>query len=163
MMWVILLAALGITLLSLEIIIPGGILGAIGGACILGGCVVSFVEFGATGGLISTVIIFALTGLIIWLEFRLVSKTSLRKRAFLDKSVDAVSAAYDEGAKELIGKSAEAVTTLAPSGYISINGRRYEAFCESGLIESGAALKVVGADSFRLIVASASPDSGENM
>ena len=162
MTWIILMVAVGITLLSLEIIIPGGILGAIGGVCILAGCVISFREFGAIGGMGSSAIIFALTGLIIWLEFKLVSKTGIRKRAFLDKSVDAVSAAYDDDAKALIGKKAEAMTTLSPSGYISIDGKRYEAFCQSGLIEAGTALKVVGADSFRLIVATASSDSDKS-
>lgn len=44
MTWIILLFAVGITLLTLEIIIPGGILGAIGAICILASCVVSFSE-----------------------------------------------------------------------------------------------------------------------
>ena len=153
MTWIILFVAVGITLLSLEVIVPGGILGAIGALCILTGCVLSFHEFGPMGGLLSTIIILVLTALIIWLEFKLVSKTSLRKHVLLDKSIDGVSANYGEEAKALIGKSAEAETTLAPSGYITIEGKRYEAFCQSGLIESGTPLKVIGADSFRLIVA----------
>ena len=153
MTWIILLVAVGITLISMEIIIPGGILGAIGAVCVLSGCVVSFSQFGSGGGLISTAIIFALTGIVIWLEFKIFAKTALGKRTFLTKSVDAVSSAYDEDAKELIGMAAEAMTTLSPSGYITIEGKRYEAFCQSGHIESGTALKVVGADSFRLIVA----------
>ena len=153
MTWIILLFAVGITLLTLEIIIPGGILGAIGAICILASCVVCFSEYGAMGGLLGTTIIFVSTGIIIWLEFKVFTKTGIGKRAFLDKSVDAVSSAYDDEAKELIGKKAEAKTTLAPSGYITINGKRYEAFCQAGLIEAGTALKVVGADSFRLIVA----------
>ncbi len=153
MTWIILFFAVGITLLTLEVIIPGGILGAIGAVCILASCVVSFGEFGAMGGMIATATIFVLTGLIIWIEFKVFAKTGIGKRAFLSASVDAVSSAYDEDAKELIGKKAEAQTTLAPSGYITINGTRYEAFCQAGLIEAGTALKVVGADSFRLIVA----------
>ena len=157
MTWIILLVAVGITLLSLEIIIPGGILGAIGGISILAGCALCFGEFGAVGGMLGTLIIFVATGLIIWLEFKIVSSTGIRKRALLDKSVDAVSSAYDEDAKALIGKDAEAMTTLSPSGYITIDGKRYEAFCQAGLIEAGAPLKVVGADNFRLIVAPADP------
>ena len=152
MTWIILFVAVGITLLSLEVIVPGGILGAIGAICILVGCAFSFNEFGPMGGLLSTVIIFVVTGLTIWLEFKIVSKTSLRKHVFLDESISGVSASYGEEAKDLIGKKAEAETTLAPSGYITIGGKRYEAFCQDGLIEAGTALKVVGADNFRLIV-----------
>lgn len=159
MTWIILLVAVGITLIALEIIIPGGILGAIGAICILAGCVLSFSEFGALGGLISTSVILTLTGITIWLVIRVFSKTSLGQRAFLTKSVSAVSSTYGAEAKQLIGKTGVAQTTLAPSGYITIEGKRYEAFCQSGLIESGTALKVVDADNFRLIV---SADTGSN-
>jgi membrane-bound ClpP family serine protease len=51
-----------------------------------------------------------------------------------------------------VGKPAEALTTLAPSGYVSIEGRRYEAFCQSGHAARGAQLRVTGLDNFRLIV-----------
>jgi len=153
MNWIILLVAGGITLISLEIIIPGGILGAIGVISVLAGCVMCFTEFGSLGGLLGTAAIFALTGLILWLDFRLLARTSLGRRIFLTKSVNGVSASYGEEAKKLIGKPAEAVTTLAPSGYVTIEGRRYEAFCQSGLIKAGTALKVISTDNFRLIVA----------
>ena len=152
MTWIILLVAVGITLIALEVIIPGGILGAIGGVCILASCALSFREFGPMGGLMSTAIILTLTGFTIWLVFRVLSKTALGKRAFLSKSVDAVSANYGEEAKELIGKSGTTKTTLAPSGYIIVEGKRYEAFCQAGLIEAGASIQVIGADNFRLIV-----------
>ena len=52
----------------------------------------------------------------------------------------------------VVGKPAEAATTLAPSGYVVVEGRRYEAFCDTGLAEKGSALRVVGVDNFRLIV-----------
>lgn len=161
MTWIILLAAIGITLISLEIIIPGGILGAIGAIGALAGCVLCFREYGVMGGLLGTALIFTLTGLLIWLEFRLLSKTKLGQRAFLTKSVNSVSASYGEEAKALIGKAAEAMTTLAPSGYIRIEGKRYEAFCQGGLTEAGTALKVVGADNFRLIVTPAAPTDSD--
>jgi hypothetical protein len=44
------LFALGIVLLAVEVIVPGGILGAIGGLMIFGGCVMSFIEYGTIGG-----------------------------------------------------------------------------------------------------------------
>jgi membrane-bound serine protease (ClpP class) len=53
----------------------------------------------------------------------------------------------------VVGRTARALTTLAPSGYVEIDGRRYEAFCQSGLVRAGAELQVVGLDSFRVIVA----------
>jgi membrane-bound serine protease (ClpP class) len=50
------------------------------------------------------------------------------------------------------GREATALTTLAPSGYVLVDGRRYEAFCQSGLAAKGSVLRVVGTDNFRLIV-----------
>ena len=47
---------------------------------------------------------------------------------------------------------AEALTTLAPGGYVLVEGARYEAFCQSGFAAKGSALRVVGLDNFRLIV-----------
>ena len=55
-------------------------------------------------------------------------------------------------AAALVGRSARSLTTLAPSGYVEIDGRRYEAFCQSGLVPAGSDLEVVGVDSFRVIV-----------
>jgi membrane-bound serine protease (ClpP class) len=52
----------------------------------------------------------------------------------------------------VVGRPAEALTTLAPSGYVAVDGRRYEAFCQSGHAAKGATLRVVGVDNFRLIV-----------
>jgi membrane-bound ClpP family serine protease len=51
-----------------------------------------------------------------------------------------------------VGKAAEAITPLVPSGYVLVEGRRYEAFSQSGHATKGATLRVVGLDNFRLIV-----------
>ena len=55
-------------------------------------------------------------------------------------------------AAEVVGRPAEAATTLAPSGLVLVGGRRYEAFCQSGHAAKGDALRVVAVDNFRLVV-----------
>ena len=55
-------------------------------------------------------------------------------------------------AAAVVGKICEAETTLAPSGYVSLDGRRYEAYSRSGLATKGSRLQVVAVDNFRLIV-----------
>ena len=52
----------------------------------------------------------------------------------------------------VMGKVAEAVTPLVPSGYVLVDGRRYEAFSQSGHAAKGAQMRVTGLDNFRLIV-----------
>lgn len=149
---IILLFALGIVLLVVEVIVPGGILGAIGGLMMFGGCVMAFLEFGTWGGMLALAIAVAVTITAFYLEFRVLPKTAIGKRAFLTKEITGVSAAFGSNAQELIGKSAEALTMLSPSGYILLDGKRYEAFCQNGQVPAGATLEVTGADNFRLIV-----------
>jgi len=149
---IILLFSLGIVLLAVEVIVPGGILGSIGALMIFGGCVMSFIEFGTGGGLIAVAVALVVLVIAFYIGFRVLPKTSFGRRAFLDKEITAVSAAFGSEARDLIGKSAEALTMLSPSGYIMIDGRRYDAFCQSGQVPAGTALEVIGADNFRLIV-----------
>lgn len=149
---IILLFSLGIVLLAVEVIVPGGILGSIGALMIFGGCVMSFIEFGTGGGLIAVAVALVVLVIAFYIGFRVLPKTSFGRRAFLDKEITAVSTAFGSDARDLIGKSAEALTMLSPSGYILIDGRRYDAFCQSGQVAAGTALEVIGADNFRLIV-----------
>ncbi|MDP3851730.1 MAG: NfeD family protein [Luteolibacter sp.] len=152
MTWIILLFFLGILFLSVEVIVPGGILGTIGGLMMFGGCVMAFIDYGSGGGMLAVTLAVALTILAFFIEFRILPRTSVGRRAFLTREITAVSAAFGDEARDLIGKSAEALTMLSPSGYIMIEGKRYEAFCQSGQVPAGAALEVTGADNFRLIV-----------
>jgi membrane-bound ClpP family serine protease len=149
---IVLLFALGIVLLAVEVIVPGGILGSIGGLLMFSGCVAAFIRFGAGGGVLAVTAAAALSALAFYIEFRVLPKTSLGRKAFLTSEIKAVSSAFGEEARDLIGKSAKALTMLSPSGYIMVDGKRYEAFCQSGQVPAGTALKVTGADNFRLIV-----------
>lgn len=149
---IILLFSVGIVLLAVEVIVPGAILGSIGGLMMFGGCVLSFIEYGTGGGLIAVMVALFLTFLTLYIEFRILPKTAAGKRAFLKSEVTGVSAAFGKEARDLIGKSAEALTMLSPTGYIRVDGKRYEAFCQSGQAPAGSPLEVIGADNFRLIV-----------
>ncbi|MBX3740795.1 MAG: hypothetical protein KF712_07390 [Akkermansiaceae bacterium] len=149
---IILLFAVGILLIATEVIVPGAILGTIGGLLMVGGTVLAFLDYGTGGGLLALGIASVVGALALFIEFRILPKTAIGRRAFLTEEVTGVSAAIGKDAIALVGKPAEALTMLSPSGYVRIDGRRYEAFCQSGQAPAGAALEVIGADSFRLIV-----------
>jgi len=149
---IILLFALGILLLLVEVIVPGGILGSIGALMIFAGCAVAFIRLGTGGGMIAVAVALAVAVIAFYVEFRVLPRTSLGRRAFLKSEIQGVSAAYGSEVRDLIGKSAVALTMLSPSGYITIDGKRYEAFCQSGQVPAGTSLKVTGTDNFRLIV-----------
>jgi len=154
---IILLFSLGILLLVAEVLVPGGVIGTVGGVLMFVGCVLAFIRYGTFGGLLALFAGIVLATVAFYLEFRVLPKTKVGKRAFLTKEMTGVSAAFGNEARDLIGKSAAALTLLSPSGYVQIQGRRYEAFCQSGQAPVGAALEVIGVDSFRLIVIQTTP------
>lgn len=149
---IVLLFALGILFLAVEVIVPGGILGSIGGLLMFGGCVAAFITLGTAGGMIATAVALAAAALAFFIQFRVLPKTSIGRRAFLTREITGVTTSFREETRDLIGKSGQALTMLSPSGYILIDGKRYEAFCQNGQVPAGAALDVIGADNFRLIV-----------
>lgn len=150
---IVLLFALGIILLTFEVVVPGGVLGVLGGLAMLGGCALAFFEYGAGGGGIAVVVALTCLALGLYIEFRILPKTHYGRKLFLNQSVEATSQPLPAESAVVVGKLAEALTMMAPSGYITIDGRRYEAFSQSGLIAKGATVRVVGVDNFHLIVA----------
>lgn len=152
MTFILVFFALGLVLLAAEILVPGGILGAIGGLMLLAASVLSFFEFGAAGGALALFASVLLSGLTVCLELFLLRKTPLGKNAFLETQITATSSQFQQQAQPLIGKSGESLTMLSPSGYVQVEGHSYEAFCQTGQIPAGTPLTVVGADTFRLIV-----------
>lgn len=147
----LLLFGIGLVLLAAEVFVPGGILGIFGGLALLGAVILAFADLGAGAGWITLVAAAATVGLLLYVELGLLPKTRLGRRLFLHAAVGGTSQA-PPAAADVIGKSAEALTTLAPTGYVIVEGRRYEAFSQSGLVPKGTALRVVGLDNFRLIV-----------
>lgn len=157
MMWIILLFVLGLLVLAVEVIVPGGILGTIGALLMFGGSALAFAEYGFGGGMLALAIAAALSFFVFWFEFRVLPRTKTGKRAFLEAQIRGVSSAYGAEAASLVGSAATALTKLSPSGYVDIAGKRYEAFCRSGQVPAGTPLKVIGSDNFRLIVIPSQP------
>lgn len=149
---VLLLFLIGIVLLAGEIITPGVVLGVLGAVAMFAGCGLAFARFGLASGGLAALAACALLGLTLYLELVWLPKTRFGQKLIVRSASDAVSQPPIADASAVVGKPAEALTTLAPSGYVSVEGRRYEAFCQSGHAPKGAVLRVVGLDNFRLIV-----------
>lgn len=148
---IILLFVVGAMLLAAEIFLPGGVAGVIGGIALAVGSLLSFREFGLGGGTLASFGALGLVGLMLYLELVVLPKTSFGKRLVVQSTVSATSQP-PPAAPEVVGRTAVALTTLAPSGYVEVDGRRYEAFCRSGHVPKGTELRVVGVDNFRITV-----------
>jgi membrane-bound ClpP family serine protease len=149
---ILLLFLLGVLLLAGEVFVPGAVLGILGALCMAGGCVISFIQLGNGGGILATVIALVLLGLTLYVELIWLPSTKLGKRLIVQSSIDATSQPALAESGKVVGKIAEAVTPLVPSGYVLIEGKRYEAYSQSGHAAKGAQLRVTGLDNFRLIV-----------
>lgn len=152
MTMILLFFLIGVLFLAAEVLLPGGILGVAGGLLLFAGCVIAFAKYDTGGGLLAVCGAIAIAFLAFFIEFRVLPRTAIGKRAFLTKEITGVSAPVGHEARELIGKSAKALTKLSPTGYILVDGRRYEAYCQSGQAPAGSRLEVTGADNFRIIV-----------
>lgn len=146
------LFAAGAMLLAAEVFVPGAVLGIFAAIALLAGVVLAFVDHGAFGGWLALGAALALAGLTLWFEFFLLPKTRLGKKLFLNAQIAGASQPPVAARDAVVGRDGVADTTLAPSGYVIVDGRRYEAFSRSGLVAKGEPLRVVGLDNFRLIV-----------
>jgi len=149
---ILLLFLIGVLLLAGEVFVPGAILGVIGAVCMMVGCVFSFIQFGTSGGLLATGVAVALLGLMLYIELIWLPKTRVGKRMIVQSTVSSTSQPPLAELSVVVGKTAEALTPLVPSGYVLVDGRRYEAYSQSGHVAKGATMRVTGLDNFRLIL-----------
>ncbi len=148
---IVLCFLLGLVLLGFEVFLPGGILGVIGGVFLLIGCGLAFWKFGLDGGAIALAVALGLSGLTVYLELVLLPKTGIGRKMFLTAEVSGTSQPRP-ALPELVGKTGTTLTTLAPTGYVAIDGHSYEAQSQDGLLAKGAAVRVVAMDPFSLKV-----------
>jgi membrane-bound ClpP family serine protease len=149
---IIVLFLAGVLLLVLEVVVPGGILGVVGGICMLVGVVAAFSEYGASGGTIATLAAVGIVSIALYLEFIFLPRSRLANKLSMSGTISGTSQPVVGIRSEVVGREVVAVTALAPTGYVELDGRRYEAFARDGHTRVGERLNVIDLDNFRLIV-----------
>jgi membrane-bound serine protease (ClpP class) len=149
---IILLFSIGLLLLALEVMIPGGILGIAGGVLLFSGCILSFITLGTTAGIIAITLTVLAAILLFYIQFKVLPNTRMGKRFFLKNAISGSSSEFKTNARDLIGKTATSVTVLSPSGLVKIDGKQYEALSQSGQLPINTELEVIAANSFQLTV-----------
>lgn len=148
---ILLLFLLGLVFLFFEVFTPGPIFGILGALTLIGGVAVAFTNYGGEAGLLAMVSALVAVAGTLYAELVWLPKTRFAQRLSV-RAISGAAAPPPARLEEVIGKPAEALTTLAPSGYVLVEGRRYEAFSQSGHVARGERLSVTGLDNFRLIV-----------
>jgi len=124
------------------------IAGIIGLLCLVGGVVVAYTDLGVRTG--NTVLLITLAGLIVgWIAYLKYFPQSRAARMFISEGT---VGNIDAGQPSLIHQTGSALTTLRPSGTAIINGRRVDVVTEGGMIDKGAAVKVIAIEGMRTVV-----------
>jgi membrane-bound ClpP family serine protease len=153
-----LLFLIGVVLLAADVFVSSFLLAVLGAVAMFAGCVFAYQDYGVFAAGVTAGLALLLLVVTIYVELVILPKTRLGRGLVVQSTVSSTSQPLPAAAAAVVGKPAEAVTTLAPSGYVLVEGRRYEAFCQSGHAAKGTALRVVGVDNFRLIVSKPNPD-----
>ncbi len=149
---IFLLFIVGILLLAADVFVSSFIMGAVGAIGLVSACVIAYRDFGILAAGLAGVSAVILLGVAVYIELVLLPKTRMGRGLVVESTSGSSSQPPVAPEKAVIGRPATADTTLAPSGYVLVDGFRYEAFCRSGHAAKGETLHVVAMDNFRLIV-----------
>ncbi len=145
------LLGIGLLLITVEIFVPGGVLGIFGAIALTGAVIAGFFAFGAHGGFIATGGMIVLGGLVIFAWLKFFPRTVMGRRITLANDLATAKSAPDD-VKHLEGQTGIARSDLRPSGVAEIGGKRIDVVAESGFIAQGSPIQVVSADGFRIVV-----------
>ena len=153
MSFVIILALAGIIFISLEVILPGMIMGILGVILCFSSIATvfttdelppAFLGFGGRFMLSTIILLVTLLSIGIWLKYfdkfpwanRLVLKSSSSGKIESTKN------------KEIIGSTGQAISDLKPTGNVKIEGLPETSYviAENGFIEAGSAIKIIQVD-----------------
>lgn len=160
--WEILLFIAGLILLGVEVfVIPGfGVAGISGLVLMFGALVLSAINNIVFDFSVSdpkqiesalTRVVFGLLGFIVFalLSAKLFADSPLFKKIGLEATLGETEIRTPGG---LIGKEGHCTNDLKPSGYVEIEGKEWEAKSMDGYIDKGTRIRVVGKESWQLIV-----------
>ncbi|PKR79032.1 hypothetical protein CEY16_04585 [Halalkalibacillus sediminis] len=148
----IILFILGIVLIVLEIFVPSGILGVIGGGAILGAMLVAGADLGYMAFSIGIALLIALVGIFILFRKLDFNKGIFGKIVLTDQTTTDLGYVSNSNRMELIGKEGEALTYLRPAGTAVIDDERLDVVSEGGFIAAGTKIKVVKVEGSRIVV-----------
>ena len=149
----------GLFLIGAEIFLPGGIIGFIGGMCLLAAIAVGFVAFGMQAGILIALLIVVLAGvcLAVWIKF--FPKTRMGLSLTLSDDGKTFKSASPEFA-DLLNKEGVVLSTLRPAGIATFDGKRVDVVADGSWIESGKPIKVTRVEGVRILVREIVPATG---
>lgn len=144
---IIALLSVGYILVLLEVFVPGGILGILGGLAIAYGCFLAF-GLGTLWGLgsMGLSVVVTVGAVAIFLRSR------AAKRLVLSDTEPKTWKAQKRGLPELVGREGRALSPLRPAGLAEIGGERVDVVSDGEFLEAGARVRVVEVEGNRVVV-----------
>lgn len=145
----LILAAL--VLVFFEVILPGGVLGVLAALCVILATWIAGAQSGVGAAVLTFLAAAAAIALLVFIEFKVLARTSLGRGFFLKSTVTGHSN-QAPAAASIVGKEGTALTRLNPSGKVAIDGQTYEAHSQDGYIDADTPVRVAAQDNFKLII-----------
>ena len=161
-MLVFLLFLAGLTLLLVEMFVPGGILGTIGIICVGASIFFAFKNHREIAMMVLAGELLVL-GVGVVIAVRIFPHTPVARRLTLTREFDAqegfTSAPSESGT--YIGKEGVAITTLRPSGIALIDGKRINVVTDGEFIDRDARVRVSEVEGSRIVVQAISEEEDQ--
>jgi membrane-bound serine protease (ClpP class) len=147
----ILTLILGLILVGLELFVPGGVLGVIGGIFLIAAVMLGFQVFGPQGGIIH--VIAMVIGVIVYtiVLLKYLPTSIIGRRFTLSRDLKQASAA-DPALKQLMDQTGTAHTDLRPGGIATIGTERVDVIADGGWISKDAKIRVIDVEGNRVVV-----------
>ncbi len=144
------LLVIGFLLMGVEVVlVPGfGVIGLLGLGALGGGCYVLWLAAGPFAGAIGVLGSLALSVLMVWFFVR--SKRA--RKLVLEQEVSGIATGV-ERLEPLLGREANVISPLRPSGIVEIDGERYDGVLKDGnFLERGTRARVVGSEHGQIVL-----------
>ena len=148
----------GLLCVALEIFVPGGVLGVLGGAALVAASITSFMAFGQVAGSYITIAIMLAVGAVLLLWVKYFPKTAIGRQMTVCADLSDAKAT-EPWLADLAGQTGTTVSTLRPSGFAKINGRRTDVVTRGEMIEKGQPVRVLEIEGNRVVVTLDTPDN----
>lgn len=144
---VIALLSVGYILLLLEIFVPGGVLGILGGLVVVWGCYLAF-GLGTLWGLASLGLSILVT-IIMVVSFL---RSRAARRLVLADEEPKTWKAQNLRLPDLVGKEGRTLSPLRPAGLAEFGDDRVDVVADSEFLDAGVAVRVIEVEGNRVVV-----------
>ncbi|MEK4424545.1 NfeD family protein [Solibacillus sp. FSL K6-1523] len=157
----IIVFVVGLILLIAEFVVPGGIVGIIGGILIIGSLLFAGASFVHMAYSILIAMIIAIIGMVILMKFFGKKMHVFNKLVLRDATTTEDGYVSNTNRIELIGKIGKSVTPLRPAGTILQDQERIDVVTEGSYIDAGKNVEIIKVEGSRIVVREKFEKGGE--